>query len=101
MILHISKLHDSGFYSYDGSVAIMNEQENRVAVIDAVTPPKRGRGCTHKDPARDALANLICVATNNHADLLALAHAVAAHFDGTDAPLGVQAREAIKKAGGA
>ena len=34
---------------------------------------------------------------NTYPDLLALAEAVAAHFEGTDSPLGIQARVAIAK----
>lgn len=45
---------------------------------------------------RQANARLIAAAP----DLLALAEAVAAHFGGTDAPLGAAARAAIAKAKG-
>lgn len=54
-------------------------------------------GCVWADDFKpSANARLICAAP----DLLALAHAVAKHFDGTDAPLGIQARAAINAAEG-
>jgi len=44
-----------------------------------------------------ANAAFIVRAANAHANLLALAESVAAHFAGTDAPLGVQARAILAK----
>lgn len=41
-------------------------------------------------------AHAIVLAVNSHAALVSLAERVAAHFEGTDAPLGIEARATLE-----
>ncbi len=59
-------------------------------------PQRSGDGGGGLQPVREADARLIAAAP----DAVALAEAVAAHFEGTDAPLGQMARDWLAKARG-
>lgn len=70
------------------------EDDDGVSVYRTIFEGGIAHGPEDGDPEADA--RLIAAAP----DGLALAYAVAAHFEGTDAPLGKQARDLISKATG-
>lgn len=71
------------------------------AIVDANNAHVAAVGYTMVfDPRQLADAELIVAAVNAHSRLLAIARRVADHFADTDAPLGIDARAAIKLAEG-